>query len=78
MGERLEVVKELFKRAKEGYKRGKALRDQFFINAADKAFLALVEALNDHIRERIEVIPKDHATRRNFLREIGREDLRAE
>jgi len=79
MGERLEVAKEVLERAKEEYKRGKALKENLFIrNACDKAFLAVVQAVNDLVKEKTGVVPTDHRMRRDFLREMGREDLRAE
>jgi secreted Zn-dependent insulinase-like peptidase len=46
-------------------------------NAADKAFLALVIAVNGFIVLRTSTIPRSHSDRRKFLRELGREDLRA-
>lgn len=45
-------------------------------NADDKAFLALVVAVNDHIYALKGFKPSSHVERR-FLREMGREDLRA-
>ena len=46
-------------------------------NAADKAFLALVIAVNGFIVLGTSAIPRSHIDRRKFLRELGREDLRA-
>ncbi|WP_243671251.1 hypothetical protein [Vulcanisaeta sp. JCM 16161] len=45
-------------------------------NAADKAFLALIIAINAFIYGKTGIIPKNHSERRRILREIGREDLR--
>jgi len=54
------------------------LRDVFlYRNAADKAFLALIIALNEYIKLKIGTVPRNHTERRRLLREIGREDLRA-
>jgi len=58
----------------------KALRTRdvlLYRNAADKAFLALVLAVNAFIAARTGVVPRSHAERRRILRELGREDLRA-
>jgi len=46
-------------------------------NAADKAFLALIVAVNEYIRIKMGVTPKSHSERGKLLRELGREDLRA-
>lgn len=79
MGERLEVAWEFLRKAKEEYRRGKALKENFIIrNSCDKAFLALVQAVNDLVKTKTGVVPLNHRERRKFLREVDREDLRAE
>jgi hypothetical protein len=46
-------------------------------NAAEKVFLALVIAVNAYIAAVEGVEPTSHAERREILRKMGREDLRA-
>lgn len=46
-------------------------------NAADKAFLAFVIAVNTYVRAVEGVEPASHGERRRLLRKMGREDLRA-
>jgi hypothetical protein len=46
-------------------------------NAADKAFLALIIAINAYIKAIEGVEPTSHSERRRILRKMGREDLRA-
>lgn len=73
-----ETAKEILNYACEEFDRSLKLRDIFlYRNAADKAFLALIVALNEYIRLRTGIIPRNHSERRRILREIGREDLRA-
>ena len=47
-------------------------------NAADKAFLAVIVAVNAYIAAKLKVAPRSHDERRKLLRKLGREDLRAE
>jgi len=73
-----ETAKEILNYACEEFDRSLKLRDIFlYRNAADKAFLALIVALNEYIRLRTGIVPRNHSERRRILREIGREDLRA-
>jgi secreted Zn-dependent insulinase-like peptidase len=53
--------------------------DDIFLyrNAADKAFLALIIAINAYIKAIEGVEPTSHSERRRILRKMGREDLRA-
>jgi len=46
-------------------------------NAVEKAFLAMILAVNSYIKMRLNIIARSHAERRLLLRQIGREDLRA-
>jgi len=79
MGERLEVAREILQMASEELERGRRLNQNFLLrNAADKAFLAVVQAVNDVAKARLGKIPLNHGERRRFLRDVGREDLRAE
>ncbi len=72
-----ESAKEILNYACEEFERSLKLRDMFlYRNAADKAFLALIIALNEYIRLKTGIIPCNHSERRRILREIGREDLR--
>jgi len=64
--------------AEEELSRALKLRDAFlYRNAADKAFLAFVAAVNAYLEAVKGVAPRSHGERRRMLREIGREDLRA-
>jgi secreted Zn-dependent insulinase-like peptidase len=72
------LAREILKYAEEEL--GKALRLNgvfLYRNAADKAFLALVVAVNAYIGAVEGVEPVSHGERRKILRKIGREDLRA-
>ncbi|MEB3816324.1 MAG: PaREP1 family protein [Desulfurococcales archaeon] len=46
-------------------------------NAADKAFLSLIVALNAYIKAREGVVPRSHSGGGRILRRMGRGDLRA-
>jgi len=46
-------------------------------NAADKAFLSMIVAINSYINRRLQITPKSHSERRSLLKKIDREDLRA-
>lgn len=46
-------------------------------NAADKAFLSMIIAVNSYVSRKLGVIPKSHSERRSMLREMGKEDVRA-
>lgn len=46
-------------------------------NAADKAFLAMILAVNSYIKRRLGVVARTHSKRRSLLRKLDREDLRA-
>ncbi len=73
-----ETAKEILSYAKEELEKALKLNDMFlYRNAADKAFLALIVAINTYIEIREGITPKSHAERRRILRKIGREDLRA-
>ena len=73
-----ETAREILGYAVEELERAEKLRDiLLYRNAADKAFLALIVAINEYIRMVKGIVPKNHSERRRILREIGREDLRA-
>jgi hypothetical protein len=73
-----ETAKEILDYAFEEFDRSEKLRDMIlYRNAADKGFLALVEAINEYIYLVKGFVPRGHSERRRVLREIGREDLRA-
>ena len=73
-----ELAREILNYAKEEFEKAIKLNDVFlYRNAADKAFLALVIAINAYISAVEGVEPGSHSERRRILRKIGREDLRA-
>ncbi len=73
-----ETAKEILKYAREELEKALRLGDHLlYRNAADKAFLALIVAINEYIRAVEGVVPVSHSERRRILRKIGREDLRA-
>jgi HEPN domain-containing protein len=73
-----ELAREILNYAKEEFEKAVKLNDVFlYRNAADKAFLALVIAINAYISAVEGVEPSSHSERRRILRKIGREDLRA-
>jgi HEPN domain-containing protein len=72
------LAEEVLGYAEEEFRRALETKDiLLYRNAADKAFLALVIAVNGFIVLRTSTIPRSHSDRRKFLRELGREDLRA-
>ena len=73
-----ELAREILNYAKEEFEKAIKLNDVFlYRNAADRAFLALVIAINAYISAVEGVEPSSHSERRRILRKIGREDLRA-
>ncbi len=69
---------EILNYAKEEFDKALKTRDMYlYRNAADKAFLALIIAVNAFIYFKLGVVPSNHSERRRLLRELGREDLRA-
>ncbi len=74
----LETAKEILGYAKEELERAPRLGDiLLYRNAADKAFLALVVAVNAYVEAKEGIVPKSHSDMRRVLRRMGREDLRA-
>ncbi|MFZ8788286.1 MAG: PaREP1 family protein [Acidilobaceae archaeon] len=72
------LAEEVLGYAEEEFRKALEAKDiLLYRNAADKAFLALVIAVNGFIVLRTSAIPLSHSDRRKFLRELGREDLRA-
>jgi len=73
-----ELAKEVLGYAREEFEKAVRLNDiLLYRNAADKAFLALIIAVNAYISAVEGVEPSSHSERRRILRKIGREDLRA-
>jgi len=74
----LGTAEEILRYAEEEFKKALKLKDTLlYRNAADKASLALVLAVNALITSKTGLTPRSHYERRRILREIGREDLRA-
>jgi hypothetical protein len=73
-----ELAKEILGYAKTELERALKMGDMLlYRNAADKAFLALVVAVNAYVKAIEGVEPTSHGERRRMLRKMGREDLRA-
>jgi acyl-CoA reductase-like NAD-dependent aldehyde dehydrogenase len=73
-----ELAKEILGYAKTELERALKTGDVLlYRNAADKAFLALVVAVNAYVKAIEGVEPTSHGERRRMLRKMGREDLRA-
>jgi acyl-CoA reductase-like NAD-dependent aldehyde dehydrogenase len=73
-----ELAKEILGYAKAELERALKTGDMLlYRNAADKAFLALVVAVNAYVKAIEGVEPTSHGERRRMLRKMGREDLRA-
>lgn len=72
------TAEEILRYAKEEFERAIKVGDIFlYRNAVDKAFLSMVLAVNSYIYRKLNVVPKSHSERRELLRKMGREDLRA-
>jgi len=72
------TAREILSYAREGLEKALKLHDiRLYRNAADKAFLALVVAINAYVEAKQGITPRSHTERRQILRKIGREDLRA-
>jgi hypothetical protein len=68
-----ETAREILRYAWEELERAVRTRDVFlYRNAADKAFLALVVAVNEYLKAVVGVVPSSHSERRRLLREVGR------
>ena len=73
-----DTAREILNYAKNEFEKALRLNDTFlYRNAADKAFLALIIAINTYIEIKEGIVPKSHSERRRILRKMGREDLRA-
>lgn len=74
----VETAKEILLYAIEEFGKALKLEDvMIYRNTADKAFLALIIAINEYIRVIKWVFtPRSHSERRKMFRDIGREDLR--
>ncbi|MEM3693105.1 MAG: PaREP1 family protein [Candidatus Bathyarchaeia archaeon] len=74
----LETAEEILKYAEEEFEKAIKTKDiMLYKNAADKAFLSVVVAINSYINGKLGITPKSHTERRSMLRKMGREDLRA-
>jgi HEPN domain-containing protein len=74
----LVTAEEILKYAEQDFE--KAIRTNdilLYRNAADKAFLSMIIAINSYINRKLGITPKSHSERRLLLRKIEREDLRA-
>ena len=73
-----ELAREVLGYAKAELERALRTGDMLlYRSAADKAFLALVVAVNAYVRAIGGVEPASHSGRRKLLGKMGREDLRA-
>ena len=73
-----ELAKEILGYAKTELERALKTGDVLlYRNAADKAFSALVVAVNAYVKAIEGVEPTSHGERRRMLRKMGREGLRA-
>lgn len=74
----LVTAEEVLSYAEEEFERALKTKDVLlYRNAADKAFLSMIVAVNYHIIRKLDVIPRSHSERRSLLRKMDREDLRA-
>jgi HEPN domain-containing protein len=74
----LETAREVLRYAEEELEKAVKTGDLLlYRNAADKALLAAVLAVNAYVSRKLGVVPKSHSERRLLLRRMGREDLRA-
>lgn len=74
----LTTAEEILNYAKEEFERSLKTGDMLlYRNAVDKAFLAMVLAINSYINRRLGVVARSHSERRLLLRKMEREDLRA-
>jgi len=73
-----ETAREVLSYARAELEKALKLNDMFlYRNAADKAFLSLIIAVNTYIEVKEDIVPKSHSERRRILRKMDREDLRA-
>jgi len=72
------TAEEILSYAEEELKKALKTRDfLLYRNAADKAFLSMIVAVNFYIWRKLGLIPSSHSERRSLLRKVDREDLRA-
>jgi HEPN domain-containing protein len=72
------TAEEILNYAEEEFKKALRTTDMLlYRNALDKAFLAMIVAVNSYINRKMGVTPKSHSERRSLLRKMDREDLRA-
>jgi len=72
------TAEEILNYAEEEFEKALKIKDiLLYRNAADKAFLSMIIAVNSYIKRKLGVIPRSHSERRSLLRKIDREDLRA-
>lgn len=74
----LVTAEEVLGYAEEEFERALKTKDVLlYRNAADKAFLSMIVAVNYYIVRKLDVVPRSHSERRSLLRKMDREDLRA-
>ena len=74
----LVTAEEVLSYAEEEFERALKTKDVLlYRNAADKAFLSMIVAVNYYIVRKLDVVPRSHSERRSLLRKMDREDLRA-
>lgn len=74
----LATADEILNYAEEEFEKALKTRDMLlYRNAADKAFLSIIIAVNSYINRKLGITPQSHSERRSLLRKIDREDLRA-
>ena len=74
----LTTAEEILEYAEEEFDKAIRTKDALlYRNAADKAFLAMIVAVNSYINRKLGITPKSHGERRSLLRKMEREDLRA-
>ena len=72
----LATAEEIPKYAEEEFERALKTNDVLlYRNAAGKAFLAVITAVNHCIARKLGATPQSHAERRSLLRKMGRERL---
>ena len=74
----LVTAEEILNYAEEEFEKALKTKDiLLYRNAADKAFLSMIIAVNSYIKRKLGVIPRSHSERRSLLRKMDREDFRA-
>lgn len=72
------TAEEILKYAREEFEKAIKVDDiLLYRDAAGKALLSMVLAVNSYIHRKLNVTPRSHNERRELLRKMKREDLRA-